>query len=40
VQISSAGVSLRVLRRCVEERQELTVKQGEADHVAACWVAQ
>ncbi len=39
VQITSAGASLRVLRRCVEERQELTVKDGEADHVAACWAA-
>jgi oligopeptide/dipeptide ABC transporter ATP-binding protein len=38
VEITSAGVSLRVLRRCVEERQELTPKTGEPDHIAACWV--
>lgn len=39
-EIKSGGISLRVLRRCVEERQELLPKQGEADHIAACWVAQ
>jgi oligopeptide/dipeptide ABC transporter ATP-binding protein len=33
------GVKLRVLSRCVHERQELTQKQGEIGHVAACWVA-
>ncbi len=39
VEIKSGTTSLRVLRRCVEERQELLPKQGEADHIAACWVA-
>ncbi len=37
-QITSGGVSLRVLSRCVNEKQELTPKEGEADHIAACWV--
>jgi oligopeptide/dipeptide ABC transporter ATP-binding protein len=39
VQITVSGEPTRVLRRCVEERQELTQKQGEPGHVAACWVA-
>ena len=39
VQITSGGQQVRVLRRCVEERQELQQKQGEPGHVAACWVA-
>jgi oligopeptide transport system ATP-binding protein len=38
VEISSTGVSLRVLKRCVDEKQNLTPKQGDPDHVAACWV--
>ena len=38
VQITSSGQPVQVLRRCVEERQELTVKLGEPGHVAACWV--
>jgi oligopeptide/dipeptide ABC transporter ATP-binding protein len=40
VEITSAGKSLRVLSRCVNERQELSQKQGEPGHVAACWVVQ
>jgi oligopeptide/dipeptide ABC transporter ATP-binding protein len=32
------GVSLRVLRKCVEEMPPLEQKQGEPGHVAACWV--
>jgi oligopeptide/dipeptide ABC transporter ATP-binding protein len=39
VQITSGGQEVRVLRRCVEQRQELEQKQGEPGHVAACWVA-
>jgi hypothetical protein len=39
VEIKSGSISLRVLKRCVEERQELLPKQGEADHIAACWLA-
>ena len=39
VQITVSGEPTRVLRRCVEERQELTQKQGEPGHIAACWVA-
>ena len=38
--ILSAGETIRVMRRCVEERQELTIKQGEDDHLAACWAAE
>ena len=40
VQITVSGEPTRVMRRCVEERQELTQKQGEPGHVAACWLAQ
>jgi oligopeptide transport system ATP-binding protein len=40
VQITVQGDPTRVMRRCVEERQELTQKQGEPGHVAACWIAQ
>ena len=40
VEINSGGVSLRVLRQCVEQKQELAPKQGEAGHIAACWVVQ
>jgi oligopeptide transport system ATP-binding protein len=39
VQITSSGVPVRVMARCVQERQELTEKSGEAGHVAACWAA-
>jgi oligopeptide/dipeptide ABC transporter ATP-binding protein len=39
VQITVQGEPTRVMRRCVEERQELTQKQGEPGHVAACWIA-
>ncbi len=38
MEIPSSGTTLRVLRRCVEEKQQLLHKQGEADHVAACWM--
>jgi oligopeptide transport system ATP-binding protein len=40
VQITVQGESTRVMRRCVEERQELTQKQGEPGHAAACWLAE
>ena len=36
--LQSLGVSLRVLRKCVEEMPPLEQKQGEPGHVAACWV--
>jgi oligopeptide transport system ATP-binding protein len=39
VQITVSGKPTRVMRRCVEERQELTQKQGEPGHIAACWLA-
>ena len=38
--IFSAGQSVRVMRRCVEEPQVLTQKHGEPGHVAACWIAE
>jgi oligopeptide/dipeptide ABC transporter ATP-binding protein len=38
VEISTAGVRLRVLAKCVRETPPLEPKQGEAGHVAACWV--
>jgi oligopeptide/dipeptide ABC transporter ATP-binding protein len=37
-QLTSGGVSLRVLSKCVHEVPPLEQKQGEAGHVAACWV--
>ncbi len=40
MQVSSAGISLRVLRRCVLETPPLEQKKGERGHLAACWVAQ
>jgi oligopeptide/dipeptide ABC transporter ATP-binding protein len=39
VQLTIAGEPTRVMRRCVEEVQQLTQKQGEPGHVAACWLA-
>jgi oligopeptide/dipeptide ABC transporter ATP-binding protein len=39
VQITVSGEPTRVMRRCVEETQVLTQKQGEPGHVAACWIA-
>jgi oligopeptide/dipeptide ABC transporter ATP-binding protein len=39
VQVMVSGKPARVMRRCIEERQELTQKQGEPGHVAACWLA-
>jgi oligopeptide transport system ATP-binding protein len=38
VQITSGGQPVRVLRKCVDEVPPLEPKQGEAGHVAACWV--
>jgi oligopeptide transport system ATP-binding protein len=38
VEIKSAGVKLRVLAKCVNEIPPLEQKQGEAGHIAACWV--
>jgi oligopeptide transport system ATP-binding protein len=38
VEITTAGERVRVLRKCVEEVPPLEQKQGEAGHVAACWV--
>jgi oligopeptide/dipeptide ABC transporter ATP-binding protein len=38
VEITTAGIKLRVLQKCVNEIPELEQKQGESGHVAACWV--
>jgi len=38
VEITSGGQTFRVLRKCVEEAPPLEQKQGEAGHLAACWV--
>jgi oligopeptide/dipeptide ABC transporter ATP-binding protein len=38
VEITTAGVKLRVLQKCVRELPPLEQKQGEPGHVAACWV--
>jgi oligopeptide/dipeptide ABC transporter ATP-binding protein len=38
VEITSGGKSFRVLSRCVSETQKLEQKEGEAGHLAACWV--
>jgi oligopeptide/dipeptide ABC transporter ATP-binding protein len=39
IQITSAGQTVRVMRRCVTEEQSLLPKQGEPNHLAACWLA-
>jgi oligopeptide transport system ATP-binding protein len=38
VNIMSSGRPVRVLKQCVAETPKLEQKQGEAGHVAACWV--
>jgi oligopeptide transport system ATP-binding protein len=38
VQITSGGETFRVLRKCAHEVPPLEQKQGEAGHIAACWV--
>ena len=38
VEITSAGETVRVLRKCVEQVPPLEPKQGEFGHIAACWV--
>ncbi len=38
VEITSGGTPVRVLSRCVQEVPPLEPKQGEAGHIAACWV--
>jgi oligopeptide/dipeptide ABC transporter ATP-binding protein len=40
VEITSGGVKLRVLQKCVAEMPPLEQKQGEPGHVAACWVTE
>jgi oligopeptide/dipeptide ABC transporter ATP-binding protein len=38
VEISTGGETARVLKKCAVELPVLEQKQGEAGHVAACWV--
>lgn len=38
-EITTGGVRLRVLAKCVSDRPPLEQKQGEPGHIAACWVA-
>lgn len=40
VEITSAGETFRVLKKCVAEVPPLEQKQGEPGHIAACWVEQ
>lgn len=40
VEIESLGERFRVLRKCVMDVPPLQAKQGEAGHIAACWVTQ
>ncbi|MGN6625390.1 MAG: ABC transporter ATP-binding protein [Tepidisphaeraceae bacterium] len=37
-EITSGGIRLRVLQRCVTEDQRLCAVNGDADHTVACWV--
>ena len=39
-EITTGGLRLRVLRKCVNELPPLASKGGDADHVAACWLTQ
>lgn len=38
IEITTAGETVRVLRKCVEQIPPLEQKQGEPNHIAACWV--
>lgn len=40
VEIQSAGKTVRVIRKCVEEVPKLEIKGKEPSHVAACWLTQ
>jgi oligopeptide/dipeptide ABC transporter ATP-binding protein len=37
-EITTGGVKLRVINKCVQQRPELAAKYGEPGHVAACWL--
>ena len=39
VQITSAGETVRIMRRCQEESPPLEARNGDATHVSACWFA-
>ncbi|MBC7782349.1 MAG: ATP-binding cassette domain-containing protein [Burkholderiales bacterium] len=39
VEITTAGVRLRVLSKCCHETPPLAPVKGDGDHVAACWLA-
>ena len=38
VEISSGGERIRVLSKCVQQSPPLEPKQGNPNHIAACWV--
>ena len=38
VQITSAGQSVRVMRRCVDDAPPLEAKEANPEHLAACWL--
>jgi len=38
--IQTAGETVQVMRKCVEQRPPIEQKKGEAGHVAACWFSQ
>ena len=38
VQIASAGQSVRVMRKCVDEAPALEAKEANPEHLAACWL--
>ncbi|MGH7177761.1 MAG: ABC transporter ATP-binding protein [Tepidisphaeraceae bacterium] len=40
VDVTSAGESFRVMRKCVQQVPPLEQKQGESGHTAACWFAE
>jgi oligopeptide transport system ATP-binding protein len=40
VEIQSAGQTVRVIRKCVEQVPKLEIKGKDPSHVAACWLTQ
>ncbi|MGC4033808.1 MAG: ABC transporter ATP-binding protein [Tepidisphaeraceae bacterium] len=39
-EITTGGIKLRVIQKCVNEAPPLTVKGGDSTHVAACWLTE
>jgi len=40
INIRSAGETVRVMRKCVQQHPSLEQKRGEAGHIAACWFSE